>query len=175
MVSLHWEYGVSATGPLGKYPSFHIFEMGIRILWLLGLREIACEASMIRMVFRVLAGYWALSHTQVTPAFQKFSLHYFTFVKELLKPVSLIERNLKRSFAFMKKKQTMSVAFRVCFAGSHARGIAYPWEQEGPQPAPSQRATLSLSAASHHDCQVCEHLCCILIHFFHLLARCVLR
>lgn len=131
MVSLHWEYGVSATGPLEKYPSLHIFEMGIRILWLLGLREIACEASMIRMVFRVLAGYWALSHTQVTPAFRKFSLHYFTFVQDLLEPVSLTERNLK-SFAFMKKMQTMNVAFRVCFAGSHARGIAYPWDRGAP-------------------------------------------
>lgn len=56
------------------------------------------------MVYRVLAGYRALSHTQATPAFQKFSLHYFTFVKDLLEPVSLTERKLKRSFAFMKKK-----------------------------------------------------------------------
>lgn len=99
------------------------------------------------MVYRVLAGYRALSHTQATPAFQKFSLHYFTFVKDLLEPVSLTERKLKRSFAFMKKKQTVNVACRVCFAGSCDRGIAYPWEQEGPQAAPSRRATLSLSAA----------------------------
>ena len=45
--------------------------------------------------------------------------------------VFLTERNLK-SFAFMKKKQTMNVAFRVCFAGSHARGIAYPWDRGAP-------------------------------------------
>ena len=50
----------------------------------------------------------------------------------------------------------MSVAFRVCFAGSPDRGLAHPWEEERPSQllprglpsASQQQATITVRSVS---------------------------
>lgn len=66
------------------------------------------------------------------PGFQMFTLLNFTFMKDLHWYLfSLSERNLKRIFTFMKKRQKEKIAFGVCFAAeSLYKGIVHPEPQE---------------------------------------------
>lgn len=113
---------------------------------------------------------------QVSPAFHKFVLHYFAFMKNLhLYFFSLTKRNPKRIFAFRKKdeKQKQHLAFVLQRAVTEA---VHPEQWARPHQAPSPETTLRISpsAARASTCG-CEHLAFICIDFVRLLARWALR
>lgn len=60
---------------------------------------------------------------QVSLIFRKFTLHHFAFTEEYL--FLLTERNLKRIFAFTKKRLKIKIEFSVRFAESYHGGSAY--------------------------------------------------
>lgn len=90
----------------------------------------------------------------------------------------IVFSNQKKSegeFCFYKERQKVKAAFSVCPAASLDGGSEHPKQREWHPQAPSQGTTFSISASSHQNFELHEHLCFISICFAYPLARCVLK
>lgn len=96
---------------------------------------------------------WQSHSTQIegSPTFPKFTLIPFHFCERpTFAPVLANGRKSEEDFCFYENRGKVRIQ---CLAG-HFQGSAHPKWWGWPHPAPSPWATLSISATSHHGCEV---------------------
>lgn len=111
------------------------------------------------------------SHTGV-PRFWNVTLCHFGFMKHIhLYLLSLMERNSKRTFAFMKKRWKMKIAFSIYFAEGKPLDRCHAPQQGAWGVGPTKLLPQTLHSASEHHattglncvsiCALSEFILCI--------------
>ena len=105
---------------------------------------------------------------QVSPAFPKFTLCYFTSTKGLCQYLFLMIKKIKKSednfWSHLKSQNSKQCSVY----GFTLRGIALPKQGDWPHWAPSPEATPHISASSRHSPKPCLgapvlHLCIFIL------------